>query len=236
MRDLTRIGEDVPIASRSGLTRKTMNTEIHDLNSNGLKKAVAFLSAGKIVALPTETVYGLAAVAGDANAVGAISSAKSRLPANPYSVAIFYPEQAHDFADISPLAQSLMEDFWPGPLTLVLPKRPSAPLSPSVNPDLETVGLRLPDMPWISEFQKLGFAEPLVLTSANRSGEADPESAQDVLNSLAGYIPFILDGGACKTGIASTVLKVEDRRSTVLRVGTFAPEALAAYAIDGPGI
>ena len=162
------------------------------------QKALALLKAGQAVALPTETVYGLAALACDEKAVKQIFKIKNRPKRLALSICVFNQKQAEDICHISPLAKQLMQEFWPGPLTLVLPKKDNAHVSNMANANLPNIGIRCPDIHWRNAFEKLGFAQPLVLTSANTSARPNPLTAQDVNRDIGEKIPLILDGGASK--------------------------------------
>jgi len=201
-------------------------------NLANYKKAVAHLVAGKLVVLPTETVYGLAALASDEAAVAEVYKIKNRPWDNPLSIVVFDAEHAHRLARISPLAQRLIADFWPGPLTLVVPKRPDAPICKLVSAGRDTVALRLPDIAWTNAFLSLGFEGPLVLTSANISGAESPANALQVEESLGGKIPLILDGGHTMSGIDSAIISIDGNKAQLLRKGALAPEDFAAYDIN----
>ena len=195
-------------------------------------QAISLLQAGAPVALPTETVYGLAALAFDDAAVADIYSIKSRPKSKPLSVVVSGLEATAKIARISPLARALAETFWPGPLTLVLPLHKSAPISPLALAHGKTIGVRCPDIPWMAYFGKAGFNEPLVLPSANRSGRPAPTNAKDVNQDIGDKIDLIIDGGQCKTGIESTIIAVENDSARILRRGAIKPESFAPFRID----
>lgn len=174
-----------------------------------LKEAVAALQAGKQVAFPTETVYGLGADARVTSAVKGIFEAKGRPSDNPLIVHIATKEQMTELVlPYHPLADALMDKFWPGPLTIILPVRPGS-LSPLVTAGLSTVGIRMPDHPIaLSLIAQSGC--PLAAPSANRSGRPSPTLASHVFEDLQGKVAGIIDGGATGVGLESTVLEVID--------------------------
>jgi len=189
--------------------------------------AVEMLARGLVVALPTETVYGLAADAGNDDAVRAIYHIKKRPIANPLIVHVSNVDMARDFVDIDPLSQRLIDCFWPGPLTLVLPQKllpqkKSAPISPLANNGLPTLALRQPQGIFADIIED--FGRPLVAPSANRSGRISPTCASAVEAELGQNVPLILDGGACSVGVESTILKVENDDIFMLRAGGLARE------------
>lgn len=196
----------------------------------GICEAAELLQAGETVAFPTETVYGLGADARSTTAVEAVFAAKGRPSDNPLIVHISDPVQLSGMvANINDTAQALMDAFWPGPLTLVLPVVPQA-LSPRVTAGLDTVGVRMPDHPIALRL----IAEagcPLAAPSANRSGRPSPTLAQHVQEDLGGRIGGILDGGPTGVGLESTVVQAgDDGTVTILRPGGVTAEQLAAVA------
>jgi len=201
-----------------------METLILPPDSNGVAQAAALLRAGNIVALPTETVYGLAANALDSTAVGKIYAAKGRPADNPLIVHVTGQHQALTLATRVPdEALALMDAFWPGPLTIVLPKNPIIPaLTTGGRPD---VGLRAPAHPTFQAVLQAG-GMPLAAPSANRAGYPSPTSAAHVLGDLRGAIPAIVDGGNCEVGLESTVVSLSGLRPTLLRPGGITLEQL----------
>jgi L-threonylcarbamoyladenylate synthase len=195
-------------------------------------RAISLLIAGEPVALPTETVYGLAARASDDEAVVNIFKIKARPHSKRFSVVVGSIIAAGKIAKLSPLAKQLAEAFWPGPLTLVLPLQKYASISPLALAGGETIGLRCPDIPWMAHFKKANFHDPLILPSANTSGRPAPISAKAVDQDIGGKIPLIVDGGICQTGIESTIIAVENGHGRVLRYGAIPPEALAPFPLD----
>lgn len=189
------------------------------------------LRAGGLVAFPTETVYGLGADATSSDAVLAIYETKGRPRFNPLIVHCADRAMAETYAEFSPLARALADRFWPGPLTLVLPRRPEAGLSDLVTAGLETVGLRVPDHPLtLALIRAAGL--PLAGPSANPSGKLSPTSADQVREGFGDRVP-VLDGGPCRAGVESTILAVEGDTVTQLRAGALARNEIAA-AIGRP--
>lgn len=201
-----------------------VDTELLPDDAEGIAKAAALLQAGEIVALPTETVYGLAANALDPAAVLRIYDAKGRPSDNPLIVHVTGSAQAAQLATkIPPLAVALMEAFWPGPLTIVLPKNPEIPnITTGGRSD---VGLRAPNHP---AFQAVLAASGLALAapSANYAGRPSPTTAAHVLRDMDGRIPAILDGGAATVGVESTVVALTGPTPVLLRPGGISLEQL----------
>ncbi len=189
-------------------------------------EAVALLQRGECVALPTETVYGLAAMAAQDEAVSKIFAAKNR-PAD-HPLIVHLPSAAHmeDWAmEIPDTAWRLAEQYWPGPLTLLLKKKPG--VSGVVTGGLATIGLRVPAHPlFLSVLQALDAA--LAAPSANPYKQLSPTSAAQVLNGLDGRIAAVLDGGSCEFGLESTIVDLISMSPTVLRSGPVSRAALAA--------
>jgi L-threonylcarbamoyladenylate synthase len=180
--------------------------------------AMELLRSGQIVAIPTETVYGLAADASNADAVAKIYAAKGRPDFNPLIVHVADQSAAENLADFSPMAHQLAQAFWPGPLTLVLPLRADADIAGAVTAGLPTIALRCPAHPVMQALLKktgLNLAAP----SANKSGGISPTRAEHVLAGLGGAVPMILDGGPCSAGLESTIVAVRDNGWQILRPG-----------------
>jgi len=198
-----------------------------------IAEAAALLAAGGTVAFPTETVYGLGADARDTAAVEAVFAAKGRPSDNPLIVHIADAGALDGLVtEVHPVAAALIEAYWPGPLTLVLPLRPGV-LSPLVSAGLDTVGVRIPDHPVALQLLRAAGC-PVAAPSANRSGRPSPTQAAHVLEDLSGYIGGILDGGAAGVGLESTVVQIQpDGTVSVLRPGGITAEQLAA--VSGPG-
>ena len=182
-----------------------------------IERAVAILRAGGVVAFPTETVYGLGADARSAEAVRKIFAAKGRPPTNPLIVHISGVAMAKLYAAEWPdSARRLAQKFWPGPLTLVLPRFRT--IAPNVSAGLDTVGLRMPNHPLALKLIQR-FDGPIAAPSANRSNHISPTTAQHVREELGNAVDLILDGGPCTVGIESTVLDLTLTRPKILRPG-----------------
>ncbi|HEY0978008.1 MAG TPA: L-threonylcarbamoyladenylate synthase [Flavobacteriales bacterium] len=188
--------------------------------------AAHHLRNGDIVAIPTETVYGLAANAFDPAAVLKVFEAKQRPSFDPLIVHVRDRMQVEEVVGSFPLeAIALMERFWPGPLTLVLPKTERIP--DLVTSGLDTVGVRMPEHPMALELLRaLDF--PLAAPSANPFGYVSPTTAQHVADQLGDRIPYILDGGPCTVGVESTIVGWEEGRCVLYRPGGLAVEAIEA--------
>lgn len=187
--------------------------------------AADLLRGGQIVAIPTETVYGLAADASNADAVAHIYAAKGRPDFNPLIVHVPDLAAAEELAEFGPLARTLAEAFWPGALTLVLPLREGAPVAAAVTAGLPTIALRCPAHPVMQAVlakSRLNLAAP----SANKSGGISPTRAEHVLASLGGAVPMILDAGPCKEGLESTIVAIRLENIEILRPGPVTAEAL----------
>jgi L-threonylcarbamoyladenylate synthase len=193
----------------------------------GLAQAIARLTAGEPVAVPTETVYGLAARADRAEAVAAIYRAKGRPDFNPLIVHVSDVAAAERLVVVDERARLLAQAFWPGALTMVLPRREGAPLAEAVTAGLPTVALRCPAHPVMRQvLAQSGLA--LAAPSANRSGGVSPTRAQHVFESLAGRIGLVLDGGACAEGLESTIVALREGGGwQVLRPGPITAQAIA---------
>ncbi|ADE84169.1 L-threonylcarbamoyladenylate synthase [Rhodobacter capsulatus] len=180
-------------------------TERLGTDAAGLARAAALLRAGRLVAFPTETVYGLGGDARQDTAVAAIYAAKGRPQFNPLIVHVADMEMAEQVAVFSDQARDLAARFWPGPLTLVLPARPEAGISDLVTAGLATVAVRMPAHP-VARALLAAFGGPLAAPSANPSGKVSPTEADHVLEGLSGRIAAVVDGGACPVGVESTIL------------------------------
>jgi L-threonylcarbamoyladenylate synthase len=201
-----------------------------------IDEAVALLKAGGLVAMPTETVYGLAADAGNADAVARLYAAKGRPRFNPLIAHVAGPSMAWRLAGWPDLAEQLAEAFWPGPLTLVLPKRPDAPIADIANAGLDSIALRAPRHTAAQSLIR-AFDGPLVAPSANPSGGISPTTAQHVADGLGDRIDLILDGGACPVGLESTVIALLGGLPTLLRPGGLPRRQIEAITgrLEEPG-
>lgn len=193
-----------------------------------MEPVLALLRAGEIVALPTETVYGLAGDATNGAAVARIFEAKGRPRFNPLIAHIDGIAMAERYARFDPLSRRLAEAFWPGPLTLVLALREEAGVHPLVTAGLPTLALRAPK--GFAAELIARFGHPLAAPSANTSGRISPTTAQAVADDFGQKIPLVVDGGATDVGVESTILKVEDGEMVLLRPGGVATEDLERVA------
>lgn len=188
-----------------------------------IDEAAAIIERGGLVTMPTETVYGLAADATNDKAVARIYEAKGRPQFNPLIIHVADTDMAQRYVKFPPLAEKLSTAFWPGPLTLVLPRRADSDLSLLVSAGLETVAVRAPNHPLAQALiRKTG--RPLAAPSANRSGSISPTRASHVRDSLGDRVDLILDGGPCPVGLESTIVKVDGDRAILLRPGGAARE------------
>ncbi len=192
--------------------------------SDAMNEAAKELQLGHIVAVPTETVYGLAGDATNGLAVAAIFEAKGRPRFNPLICHVSGMEMAKSIAEFPPMALKLAEAFWPGPLTLVLPLVEGARIHPLVTADLDTIALRMPRGFVARLAGKLGV--PLAAPSANRSGRITATTAEAVNAELGSKAALIVDGGPCEIGVESTILKVEDGKILLLRPGGISVEEI----------
>ncbi len=209
---------------------------VHSADAAGISAAAALLRAGKPVAVPTETVYGLAARADSGPAVAAIYAAKGRPSFNPLIVHVASVQQGEAIARFDQRALNLAAAFWPGALTMVLPLRADARIAPAVTAGLPTIALRCPAHPVMrSVLAETGLA--LAAPSANRSGGVSPTSAAHVAASLAGRIELVLDGGPCEAGLESTIVVLREGAGwQVLRPGPITQAQIAAVLGCGPDV
>jgi len=193
-----------------------METMIIPTNKeNSIPYALEILGRGGLVAFPTDTVYGVGALAFDADAVESIYAAKDRPIEKAIPILIGGAEDLDKVtADLPSMAAKLAARFWPGPLTLIVPKHPDLPAVVSATP---TVGVRVPDHPVARDL--LRAAGPMAVTSANISGEASPRTAEEVSRQLNGRIPLILDGSETPGGVPSTVVNCLGTEPVILREG-----------------
>ncbi|MFB0611874.1 L-threonylcarbamoyladenylate synthase [Aurantiacibacter poecillastricola] len=194
----------------------------------GIASAAARLREGGLVAIPTETVYGLAARADSADAVAQIYRTKGRPDFNPLIVHVTGLEMARELAEMGPLAKMLAERFWPGPLTIVLPLRDGAAIAPAVTAGLDTIALRQPAHPVAAKLlSELGL--PLAAPSANRSNGVSPTRPEHVIASLGKNAPPVIDGGPCEAGVESTIVALDrDDGWRLLRPGPISKDELRA--------
>ena len=207
------------------MIRMEMKTEILPASDEkSIEKAAALLQNGELVALPTETVYGIAANARNGEAVKKIFVAKGRPQDNPLIVHVTGPEMLPGLvSEVPERAQLLMAAFCPGPLTIIMPRGPE--VAAECCAGLDTVGIRMPSHPVaraVIEKSGCAFAAP----SANLSGKPSPTNAQDVFTDMDGRLPLILDGGECDVGVESTVVSVVGEKPTLFRPGHITLEDL----------
>lgn len=207
-----------------------MQTEYLSTELSHLERAADLLRAGELVAIPTETVYGLAADALNGKAVASIFEAKGRPADNPLIVHIADLSQWEKLvSDIPSQAKALAKAFWPGPLTMVLPKADCIPKE--VSAGLSTVAVRMPSHPIARSLITLSGC-PLAAPSANRSGIPSPTEARRVMEDMSGRIAAVVDGGACDVGVESTVVDVSSMPPRLLRPGAITVEMLSSIVGD----
>lgn len=201
--------------------------ELVPADAAGLSRARRLIAAGQPVAVPTETVYGLAARADDAAAVARIYAAKGRPDFNPLIVHVADLVAAQALAHFDDRAMLLARQFWPGALTMVLPLRDDAGLAAAVTAGLPTVALRMPAHP-VMQAVLADAPFPLAAPSANRSGAVSPTCAAHVASSLAGRIPLVLDGGKARQGLESSIVALREDGWQMLRPGPVTQEDVTA--------
>lgn len=214
-----------------------MDTLVRPFSDDTIAQAARLILAGEPVAVPTETVYGLAADATNAQAVALIYEAKGRPSFNPLIVHVPSLDEARWIATLGPRSMELAREHWPGPLTIVAPLRPDSAIASLVTAGLPTVALRVPAHRAIRALLQ-AVARPLAAPSANVSGAISPTRAEHVLKSLGGRIPFIVDDGPCPGGIESTIISEADGELRLLRRGPIEVDgAIPAPAgkIEAPG-
>ncbi len=205
-----------------------METKLAMAGDEIIEEAAGLLKSGGIAAVPTETVYGLAANAYDVNAVRSVFRAKGRPQDNPLILHISSIEMLYDIAEsVNPLALTLAEAFWPGPLTMIFPRKAHVPAETCGG--LDTAAVRMPRNRFtLALIERCGF--PLAAPSANTSGLPSPTSAKHVYEDMNGKIPLIIDGGECRYGVESTVVCFEGEDAVrILRPGAVTPEMLREY-------
>jgi L-threonylcarbamoyladenylate synthase len=227
------------------MTGKPVQPQIRAADQAGIAAAVEVLRGGGLVAVPTETVYGLAARADSSAAVAAIYRAKGRPDFNPLIVHVPDFACAEAIAVFNESARTLAENFWPGALTLVLPLRPDTRIAPAVTAGLPTIALRCPAHPAMRAVL-VDSGLPLAAPSANRSGGVSPTQAEHVAASLGTAVGLVLDGGSCAAGIESTIVALRETGWQVLRPGPVTRaqitallgpplDAKADHGIEAPG-
>jgi len=213
-----------------------METRVLPFADQGIAEAARLILAGEPVAVPTETVYGLAADATSADAVARIYEAKGRPSFNPLIVHVPDLAAALAIGAFDEAALGLANEHWPGPLTLVVPLRSGAPIASIVTAGLASVGIRVPDHPAMQALLR-ACRRPLAAPSANRSGSISPTRASHVVKSLGGRIPLVIDGGPTRRGIESTIVAATGGPLRLLRRGPIHVDAAPASgsAIEAPG-
>ena len=217
------------------MTETRIVSATNDDMKEAVREAVALLAAGEVVALPTETVYGLGADALNPEAVAKIFAAKERPSFDPLIVHVSRKAELEEVAEVDDSIRDVVErltaNFWPGPLTLVLPKKPAVP--DLVTSGLPTVAVRQSAHPI---FRAIGreLGKPIAAPSANRFGRISPTGASAVVKELGGVIPLVIDGGACAEGLESTIIAIEPREGKkpifkLLRPGPVSKEDLQPY-------
>ncbi|HEX2802876.1 MAG TPA: L-threonylcarbamoyladenylate synthase [Sphingomicrobium sp.] len=214
-----------------------METRNLPFDEDAIAEAARLVLAGEAVAVPTETVYGLAADATNARAVARIYEAKRRPDFNPLIVHVSSFDEAQEIAEFGRYGRHLAAEYWPGPLTIVAPLKPGSGIASIVTAGLPTVGIRVPAHRAIRALLA-AVGRPLAAPSANASGSISPTRAEHVLRSLGGRIPLVIDDGPCPGGIESTIVAETDGKLRLLRRGpiTIADARIAAEGkIEAPG-
>ena len=208
---------------------KVARIDPSNIDMAAIDAAALLIRAGELVAFPTETVYGLGGDGLSIDAQAAIYAAKGRPLDNPLILHVSDFDMPHRLAHVSKNAEAVMRAFWPGPLTLTLPKREVLP--DSLTCGLNSIALRLPQNP-IARALIAAAKTPIAAPSANTSGRPSPTLAAHVLEDLGGIIPMILDGGACEVGVESTVLDLSSETPVILRPGAVTHEMLTEILGD----
>jgi L-threonylcarbamoyladenylate synthase len=213
-----------------------METRVLPFSDGAIAEAARLIRAGELVAVPTETVYGLAADATNPEAVARIYEAKGRPSFNPLIVHVSSLEEARTLANLGPASLALASAHWPGPLTVVAPLRPGSGIASLVTAGLDTVGIRVPSHRAMQALIR-AVGRPLAAPSANASGSISSTRAEHVLRSLGGRIGLVIDDGPCPGGIESTIVAETDGKLRLLRPGpiTTGAEAESGPRIESPG-
>ena len=208
-------------------SRDHVTTDCLAITGESVARGVDILAHGGLVAFPTETVYGLGGDACNADAVAAIFAAKERPAFNPLISHVASAEAAFELGTATPIAACLAEAFWPGPMTLILTRRPDCPIALLTSAGLDMIALRVPAH---AEARHLleAFGGPVAAPSANPSGRISPTRAEHVLAGLGGRIELVLDGGPCESGVESTVIDCTVEAAHILRPGGVTRDAVAA--------
>ena len=207
--------------------QETFETSVLGANESGIAKAAELLRRGQLVAIPTETVYGLGADACNSMAVAAIYEAKERPSFNPLIVHASSVEEALTIVDLPDMLRNLAMAFWPGPLTLVAPKRQNAGIAEIVTAGQPSIAVRVPDNQIaLALIKELG--RPIAAPSANPSGRISPTRVEHVLDGLGGRISAVLDGGPCEVGLESTIVGMVSDAPVLFRPGGISREAISS--------
>lgn len=205
----------------------TKHPVIEKASPDSIARAAALLQAGELVAFPTETVYGLGADATSDDAVARIFDAKNRPTFNPLIIHVPDAEAAAGVVNFTETGHRLAEAFWPGPLSLVLPRRDNSPISLLASAGLDTIAIRVPDQPTAQAILAASDI-PIAAPSANASGKISPTQAAHVAESLGGAVSLIVDDGPCPVGVESTVIDCTGDQPVLLRPGGIAAEEIEA--------
>lgn len=213
-----------------------MQTRVLKFDDAAIAEAAGLILSGQCVAVPTETVYGLAADATNGEAVARIYEAKGRPSFNPLIVHVADLAAARRIGEFDEQAEALARQHWPGPLTLVVPLRHQAPIASIASAGLSTIGIRVPAHPAMQALLR-ATGRPLAAPSANASGAISPTRAEHVSKSLGGRIPLIIDGGPTERGLESTIVAATGGRVRLLRAGPVHIDADASHSgtIEAPG-
>ncbi len=213
-----------------------METQVLPFSDAAIAEAARLIRAGEPVAVPTETVYGLAADATNAQAVARIYEAKGRPTFNPLIVHVSTMDEAQKLADFGPRSLELAHAHWPGPLTIVAPLRPNSGIASLVTAGLGTIGIRVPSHRAMQALIRVA-GRPLAAPSANASGSISSTRAEHVIRSLGGRIALVLDDGPSAGGIESTIVGETDGKLRLLRRGPIEidAEAVSESTIEAPG-
>jgi L-threonylcarbamoyladenylate synthase len=213
-----------------------MQTRVLPYSDESIAEAARLIAAGEPVAVPTETVYGLAADATNAEAVARIYEAKGRPSFNPLIVHVPDFDAAQLIGVLDGDARTLAAQHWPGPLTLVVPLQPNTGVASIVTAGLPTIGIRVPEHPAMQALLR-SADRPLAAPSANASGSISPTRAEHVLKTLGGRIPLIIDGGLTERGLESTIIAATGGALRLLRAGPIQIDAQSSIGdrIEAPG-
>ncbi|HVG51297.1 MAG TPA: L-threonylcarbamoyladenylate synthase [Xanthobacteraceae bacterium] len=205
---------------------ENLATRLAPANEEALHEAAAVLKDGGLVAFPTETVYGLGADATNSTAIAKLYAAKGRPAFNPLIAHVNDIDAACALARFDRIAEKLAEEFWPGPLTLVLPKTEACIVAELATAGLNTIAVRIPHHP-IARAILTALGKPVAAPSANRSGHVSPTTARHVLDDLSGAVDLIVDGGAAHVGVESTIVGCLGGDPVLLRPGGISRDAIA---------